>query len=136
MDLGNIMHVSAAGMQAQSLRIKVISENVANAQSTGETPGDLPYRRKTVTFQNVMDRELGMDTVRVSKIGVDESDFRRKYDPGHPSADPEGYVLMPNVNALVETVDLREAQRSYEANLRVVLTVRQMLQQTVAMMQT
>lgn len=135
MNFGNVLHVSTAGMHAQNMRIKIIAENVANANSTGETPGDLPYRRKTVTFQNVLDRQLGVETVRVSKIGVDDSDFTRKYDPGHPSADPDGYVLMPNVSALVETVDLREAQRSYEANMRVALAVRQMLQQTVAMMQ-
>ena len=134
MDLGKVMQISAAGMRAQGERIKVIAENVANATSTGETPGDLPYRRKVAIFSNDLDRALGVDTVRLSKVDVDKSDFGRKYDPGHPSADTDGYVLMPNVNGLVEAVDMQEAQRSYEANLSVIQTARRMLQRTVELL--
>ncbi|HYD66596.1 flagellar basal body rod protein FlgC [Azospirillum sp.] len=131
MDLYKAMAASSAGMKAQGTRIKVVAENIANANTTAETPGDLPYRRKVVTFQNEMDRQLGMDTVKVKKIDVDKSDFERRYDPTHPSADADGYVLMPNVNTLVESMDMREAQRSYEANLTVVESTRTMLSRTI-----
>lgn len=136
MDLYKAMSVSAAGMKAQGTRLKIIAENLANANTTSETPGDMPYRRKVVTFQNMMDRQAGIDTVRVSKVGVDKSDFQRKYDPSHPSADSEGYVLMPNVNPLVEAMDMREAQRSYEANLSVVESTRTMLNRTVELLRS
>lgn len=131
MDLDRVMLISAAGMKVQGARLKVIAENLANANSTGETPNDLPYRRKTITFRNALDRELGIETVRVRKVGVDPGDFQRRYDPSHPSADAEGYVLFPNVNTLVEAVDMREAQRSYEANLNVIETSRTMLNRTI-----
>jgi flagellar basal-body rod protein FlgC len=131
MDLDRVMLISAAGMKVQGARLKVIAENLANANSTGETPDDLPYRRKTITFRNVLDRELGIETVQVRKVGVDPGDFQRRYDPSHPSADAEGYVLFPNVNTLVEAVDMREAQRSYEANLNVIETSRMMLNRTI-----
>ncbi|HYH39526.1 MAG TPA: flagellar basal body rod protein FlgC [Azospirillum sp.] len=136
MDLYKAMTVSAAGMKAQGTRLKVIAENLANANTTAETPGDMPYRRKVVTFQNMLDRQAGVDTVRINKIDVDKSDFQRKYDPTHPSADSEGYVLMPNVNTLVEAMDMREAQRSYEANLSVIESSRQMLNRTVELLRT
>lgn len=131
MDLYKAMSAASAGMKAQGTRIKVVAENIANANTTAETPGDLPYRRKVVTFQNEMDRQLGMDTVRVKKIDVDKSDFERRYDPTHPSADSDGYVLMPNVSTLIEAMDMREAQRSYEANLTVVESTRTMLSRTI-----
>lgn len=131
MDLYKAMSVSAAGMKAQGTRLKVISENLANANTTAETPGDLPYRRKVVTFQNMLDREAGVNTVRVAKVDVDKSDFQRRYDPSHPSADKDGYVLLPNVNSLVEAMDMREAQRSYEANLSVIEASRTMLNRTI-----
>ena len=136
MDLYKAMSVSAAGMKAQGTRLKVISENLANANTTAETPGDMPYRRKVVTFQNMMDRQVGVDTVRVAKIDVDKGDFQRRYDPSHPSADSEGYVLLPNVNSLVEAMDMREAQRSYEANLAVIEASRTMLNRTVELLRT
>lgn len=136
MDLDKAMLISAAGMRAQGTRIKVIAENVANANSTGETPGDLPYRRKVVIFRNELDRALGTEAVRVSKIDVDKSDFGRRFDPNHPSADPDGYVLLPNVNTMVEAVDMREAQRSYEANLGVIETARRMLARTVDLLRS
>ncbi|MEI6986291.1 MAG: flagellar basal body rod protein FlgC [Rhodospirillaceae bacterium] len=131
MDITKAMEISAAGMKAQGTRIKVIAENLANADSTAETPGDLPYRRKTVTFKNELDRSTGLDKVRVAAIGVDRSDFTRKYDPTSPSADQDGYVMMPNVNAIVETMDLQEAQRSYDANLSVIDAAKTMLSRTI-----
>jgi len=131
MDLTKAMEVSASGMKAQGARIKVISENLANSESTAETPGDLPYRRKVVTFKNELDRHAGVNKVRVSSVGVDRSDFQRKYDPSSPAADRDGYVLMPNVNSIVETMDLQEAQRSYDANVTVIDTAKTMLSRTV-----
>lgn len=136
MDLYKAMTVSAAGMKAQGTRLKVVAENLANANTTAETPGDMPYRRKVVTFQNMLDRQAGVDTVRVSKVDVDKSDFQRKFDPTHPSADSEGYVLMPNVNTLIEAMDMREAQRSYEANLSVIESTRMMLNRTVELLRS
>jgi len=136
MDLYKAMSVSAAGMKAQGARLKVIAENMANANTTAETPGDMPYRRKVVTFQNMMDRQAGVDTVRVAKVDVDKSDFQRRYDPSHPSADSEGYVLLPNVNPLIEAMDMREAQRSYEANLSVIEASKTMLNRTVELLRS
>ncbi|MDQ2104783.1 flagellar basal body rod protein FlgC [Azospirillum isscasi] len=131
MDLYTSMAVSASGMKAQGARLKTIAENLANANTTAETPGDLPYRRKVVMFQNALDRQMGVDLVRVAKIDVDKKDFERRYDPSHPSADADGYVLLPNVNSVVEAMDMREAQRSYEANLSAVDSARQMLMRTI-----
>lgn len=131
MDLKDVMAISASGMKAQGVRLKVIAENLANANTTAETPGDLPYRRKVVIFKNELDRALGTDTVRAAKIDVDKSDFQRRYDPTHPSADADGYVLLPNVNSIIESMDMREAQRSYEANVSVVEAARTMLSRTI-----
>ena len=131
MDITKAMEVSAAGMKAQGTRIKVIAENLANADSTAETPGDLPYRRKVVSFKDQLDRHLGVNTVRVAAVGVDRSDFQRKYDPSSPSADQDGYVLLPNVNTIVETMDMQEAQRSYDANLTMIDTAKSMLSRTI-----
>jgi flagellar basal-body rod protein FlgC len=136
MDLMNSMALSAAGMKVQGTRLRIISENLANANSTAPSPGDLPYRRKVVLFQNALDKEIGAETVKVKKIDVDRSDFPRRYDPGHPSADAEGYVLTPNVNSLVEASDMREAQRSYEANLNTIDATRQMLTRTVDLLRS
>src|SRR3546814_5379821 len=116
MNLENTPNCSAAGMRAQGTRLLVISENIANANSTAQTPGGEPYRRKLVTFDNELDRSLGIETVRVDSIVADRSAFSRRYEPGHPAADADGYVLTPNVNSLMEMADLREAQRSYGAN--------------------
>jgi flagellar basal-body rod protein FlgC len=115
MDLMKSIKIAAAGMRVQGVRLKVISENIANADSMSPVPGGDPYRRKVVTFENVLDRTLGTDLVKVRNIDVDSSDFRKNYNPGHPAADKSGYVSLPNVNALVEMMDMREAQRSYEA---------------------
>jgi flagellar basal-body rod protein FlgC len=131
MDLRDSLTVAAAGMKVQGTRIKVIAENMANSDSTAETPNDLPYRRKVITFENAMDRQLGLEMVRVHKIDKDRSDFQRRYDPTHPSANAEGYVLYPNVNPLIEANDMREAQRSYEANLSVIEASKTLLMRTI-----
>ncbi len=130
-DLFKAMSISAAGMKAQGTRLRVISQNVANADSLPQDPSQLPYRRKVVTFKNELDRSTGIDTVRVDKITTDKSDFQKKFDPSHPAADENGYVLTPNVNTLVEMMDMREAQRSYEANLSVIKASKSMLQRTI-----
>jgi len=131
MDLMESLMISAAGMRAQGQRLRVVAENLANADSVSEVPGGDPYRRKTISFKNALDRELGMETVQVSKVGIDPSDFRMKYEPGNPAADAKGYVKLPNVNSLIEMTDMREAQRSYEANLRAIEVARSMLQRTI-----
>jgi len=125
------MMVAAAGLKAQSGRMRIIAENIANADSTGKTPGADPYRRKVPTFEDRLDRELGVDTVSLGNPALDKSDFKLKYMPGHPAADQNGYVKMPNVDGLVEAMDMREAQRSYEANLNMISSVRRMNSQTI-----
>jgi flagellar basal-body rod protein FlgC len=131
MDLMESLMISAAGMRVQGERLRVIAENVANVDSVSEIPGGDPYRRKTITFQNALDREMGANLVKVKKVGLDPSEFTRKYDPSNPAADKSGYVKLPNVNALIEMNDMREAQRSYEANLKVIEVSRGMLQRTI-----
>ena len=130
-DLVDALHVSAAGMKAQGERLKVISQNLANADSMATTPGGDPYRRKMVTFRTALDRELGIRTVQVSRVIEDQAEFQKRLDPSHPAADEEGYVKLPNVNSLIELADMREAQRSYEANLKAIEASRTMLQRTV-----
>jgi flagellar basal-body rod protein FlgC len=130
-DLVKSMNVSASGMKVQGTRLRVISENVANAGSTALTPGGEPYRRKLVTFENVFNRQLGAEVVRVRDITRDTSDFQQRYEPGHPAADANGYVKTSNVNTLVEITDMREAERSYEANMRVLRASRGMLERTI-----
>jgi len=134
MDLEKTLHISAAGLKVQGTRLRTIAENLANAGSTAREPGGDPYRRKVVTFENVLDRELDVDLVGIRKVDVDRGDFELKYQPGHPAADENGYVQMPNVNALIEMADMREAQRTYEANLRVIQASRTMVQQTIELL--
>lgn len=131
MDLMESLMISAAGMRVQGERLRVISENIANVDSVSEVPGGDPYRRKTITFQNALDREMGVNLVKVKKVGLDPSEFTRKYDPSNPAADKSGYVKLPNVNSLIEMNDMREAQRSYEANLKVIEVARGMLTRTI-----
>ncbi len=130
-DLTNSMSISAAGLKVQGERLRVISENIANAGSTALTPDQEPYRRKLVTFGNALNRELGTNLVEVQKVGRDPSDFDLRYQPGHPAADDSGYVKVSNVNTLIEMTDMREAQRSYEANLKVLQAALGMLQRTI-----
>ena len=134
MDLQKSLQISASGMRAQGTRLRVIAENIANSGSTAQVPGGEPYRRKLVSFGTVIDRELGIDTVRVRNIFTDSSSFGRKYMPGHPAADEDGYILTPNVNPLMEMADMREAQRTYEANLRSIQTARMMLTRTLELL--
>jgi len=134
MDLEKALAISAAGMNVQGTRLRVIAENLANSQTAGSTPGADPYRRKTVTFSNEMNRELGTETVAVRSIDADKSDLPLRYDPSHPAADTNGYVKMPNVNSFIEIMDARDAQRSYEANLNVMASTRSMLSRTIEML--
>lgn len=131
MDLDKALGIAARGMDAQTTRLRVIAENLANQDSTGSTPGADPYRRKTVTFQNSMDQEIGSAAVSVKQIGKDGSDFPLRYDPSNPAANAAGYIKLPNVNSLVEVMDMREAERSYNANLSVMQAARSMLTRTI-----
>ncbi len=131
MDFNASLRIAATGMHAQSARMRVIAENIANADSAGAAPGDEPYRRRIPTFQAHFDRDLGGRVVEIGRLAYDSSDFTSRYEPGHPAADAAGYVQYPNVNPLIEAVDMREAQRSYEANLNIVSVSRQMLGRTL-----
>ncbi len=131
MDLSKTFQISASGMRAQATRLRVIAENIAKSASTAQSPGGEPYRRRLVSFESTLDRELGIEKVEVKSIFEDQGDFGRRFDPNHPAADGEGYVLTPNVNTLIEMADMREALRSYEANLSVVEASKSMLQKTI-----
>jgi len=131
MDLMASMKVAAAGLKAQSGRMRVIAENLANSNSTASEPGADPYRRRIPTFSQEVNRELGIKMVTSGRIRLDQSDFGKRYEPGHPAANSQGYVKLPNVNALIEGMDMREAQRSYQANLNVISATRRMLARTL-----
>ncbi len=131
MDLAQALTISSRGMQAQTERLRVIAENLANQDSTGSYPGATPYRRRTTVFANVLDKSIGTETVKVRAIVPDSSPFPQKYDPGNPAADSKGYVSAPNVNSFVEMMDMREAERSYSANLNVMEASRSMLNRTI-----
>ena len=131
MDFSTSMAVVASGMKAQSERMKTIAQNIANANSTATTPGGDPYRRKIATVSSQFDRELGANLVKSGKTIADQSAFRSQYDPGNPNADAKGYVKLPNVDSLVEIMDMREAQRSYEADLTAMDATKSMLAKTV-----
>jgi flagellar basal-body rod protein FlgC len=131
MDLMKSIAIAASGLRAQSGRMQVISENIANADSTPSQPGGDPYRRQIVTFQSEMDSALGARVVKLGAVKKDASDFQVKNEPGHPAADASGNVKYPNVNPLIEMTDLRDAQRSYSANLNVINATRAMIQRTL-----
>ncbi len=126
-----VMETSASAMRTQSIRMRLVAENLANANSTASTPGGTPYQRKTVTFAEAIDKTTGAPIVQTAKFGVDPSPFRTVYDPSHPAADANGYVTLPNVQDLVEVADMREAERSYEANLAVLNQARAMISKTI-----
>lgn len=130
-ELSGIMKVAASGLEAQTQRLRVVSENLANAQSTGTTPGSDPYARKTISFNSALDEAAGVQLVRVNSIGNSPEPFHVENNPSHPAADAEGNVKLPNVRVLVELADMREANRSYEANLQVVKQVRDMVSMTI-----
>jgi flagellar basal-body rod protein FlgC len=131
MDSKEILKISSSALKAQSQRMKVIAENVANADSLAITPGGDPYRRKTIQFKDEVDRATGAHKVEVAKVGTDPGKFQVRYDPTNPGADASGYVKLPNVNPIVEMADLKEAQRSYEANLQVIDATKSMQSRTL-----
>jgi flagellar basal-body rod protein FlgC len=131
MDFLKSIAVAASGLRAQAGRMRILAENIANADSTAQRAGTDPYRRKVPTFRSEVDRSLEANVVGLGRVRTDPSEFRSKYEPGHPAADANGYVKYPNVNSLVEMADMREAQRSYEANLNVISATRRMLQRTI-----
>ena len=130
-DFVRSMGIATSGLRAQAGRMRVISENIANADSTAATPGGDPYRRKVPTFSSELDRTLDAKTVALGRIKPDPSAFRIKHDPGNPAADAAGNVKYPNVNPLIEMTDMRDAQRSYEANLNIISATRRMIQRTL-----
>lgn len=134
--LSSALKVAASGMAAQSERLRVVSENLANAQSTGDTPGAEPYRRKTITFAAELDRATGVSTVDVTSVSKEPGEFPVEFQPGHEAADENGYVKMPNVNVLIEMADMREANRGYEANLQVIKQARDLISMTIDLMRS
>ncbi|AQS89896.1 flagellar basal body rod protein FlgC [Gluconobacter albidus] len=131
MNLSTTIGISASGMDAQAQRLRIVAENLANQDTTGSQPGADPYRRKTITFAEQVDNESGTSTVGVQNIGQDMSDFDTRYDPSHPAADERGYVKVSNVDSMTEMMDMREAERSYEANLNAMQSSRTMLSRTL-----
>jgi flagellar basal-body rod protein FlgC len=131
MDFVKSIAIAASGLRAQAGRMRIISENIANADSTAERAGGDPYRRRIPTFRSEVDRALEARLVGLGPVKTDPSDFRTKFEPGHPAANADGNVKYPNVNTLVEMTDMREAQRSYEANINVIGATRRMIQRTL-----
>ena len=130
-DLALSKMIASSGMKAQAQRLRVISENLANADSLAKTPGGMPYRRKVVTFRNELDRATGAEMVKIGRVTRDKGQLERKYDPNHVAADANGYVLLPNVNPLIETMDMKEAQRTYDANLNVISVSKYIMSKTL-----
>jgi flagellar basal-body rod protein FlgC len=130
------LKIGASGLEAQSRRLRVLSENLANAQSTGKTPGADPYVRKTISFESELDEATGMSLVKVAGIDRHRSPFRVEHNPGHPAADAKGFVKLPNVDIMVEMADMREANRSYEANLQVIKQAREMISMTIDLLRS
>ena len=134
--IATALKVAASGLHVQSERLRVVSENLANAQSTGRTPGADPYQRKTITFASELDRQTGIELVKVSEIARDDSQFPLEFAPGNEAANAEGYVKMPNVNTLVEMADMNEANRAYEANLQVIKQARDLISMTIDLLRS
>lgn len=132
--LSAAMQISSSGLKAQSERLRVVSENIANARSTGTTAGSDPYSRKTITFESELDRATQANLVKVKDIGKDDAPYTVEYDPGHPAADENGYVKMPNVNVLLELSDMRETNRSYQANLKLMTQARDMVMREIELL--
>ena len=133
-DLTKTLTISASAMDAQTVRLRVIAENLANQDTTGSSPGADPYRRKTVTFENRLDTAAGTETVWIKGIGKDNGQLPLRYDPSNPAANAQGYVKLPNVNSFTEMMDMREAQRSYNANVAVMQATRTMLNRTIELL--
>lgn len=134
--LQSTLRIAASGLSAQSTRLRIVSENIANAQATAKTPDVDPYRRKTVSFRTELEQGTGSAEVRVAEVGKDVSPFIEEFDPGHPAADERGFVKYPNVNMIVEMADMREANRSYEANLQVVKQARELISMTIDLLRS
>lgn len=131
LDLGSLLQISGHGMRAQTGRMRVLAENIANSNTTGQVAGSDPYRRKIPVFEDYLDKELGIRLVRNKPAKMDMKEFPMRYEPSHPAADVSGYVKLPNVNGMMEMTDMREAQRSYEANLSVIDATRAMINRTI-----
>ena len=136
MDFLKSIAIAASGLRAQAGRMRVISENIANADSTAPRPGAEPYRRKIPTFRTEIDRALDAQVVALGRVRTDPTEFRLKHEPGHPSADANGNVQYPNVNSLIEMTDLKAAQRSYEANINLITASRRMIQRTIEILKS
>ena len=134
-ELTDVFAISASALKAQNQRMKVIAENIANANTTASGPGQKPYQRQVLTFKNEFDKALGAYKVKVNGVHADGSEPIKKFDPSNPAADPQGYVMMPNVNPLVEMIDMTDANRAYQANLNVIDASRNMLLKTLALLQ-
>lgn len=134
--LAMVSRLAGAGLEAQSYRLRVVSENIANARSTGGSPGADPYQRKTIVFGAELDRAIGATSVQVKRTTVDDAPFIIEHNPHHPAADADGNVKLPNVNILVEMADMREANRSYEANLQMMKRARSMIAMTIDLMRS
>ncbi|MGB8818275.1 MAG: flagellar basal body rod protein FlgC [Rhizobiaceae bacterium] len=134
--LASSLRIANSGLTSQSMRIRVAAENLANENSTSRIEGGDPYRRKTVSFAEVVDRASGASLVSVSKISRDPSDFEIEFDPSNPDAGPDGNVLRPNVNPIIEMADMREANRSYEANLQVIKQTKDLISMTIDLMRS
>jgi flagellar basal-body rod protein FlgC len=134
--LTTALKIAGSGMSAQSQRLRIVAENIANAQSTASAAGGDPYQRKTINFADVLDRPSGVSFVKVSSIGKDQQPFPTEFDPGNIAADERGYVKLPNVNMLVEMADMREANRSYDANVQVIKQVRDLVTMTIDLMRS
>ena len=134
--LQGAMRAAASGLQAQSLRLRVVSENLANAESTGATPGSDPYARRTVAFHSALDRAAGVALVRAGDVQEDDAPFRLDRDPSNPAADAGGMVKRPNVDVLVEMADMREANRGYQANLQIVKQARDMMSAAIDLLRS
>ena len=135
MDLNDTVNIATAGLKAQTDRLKVVSQNIANADSVATTKGGQPYKRQTISFKNALDKESGLKLIKVNKIGVDKAEPIQRYEPNNPLADEKGIVLYPNINKSVEMIDMQEAQRTYEANLNMIEASKSMISQTVNLLQ-
>jgi flagellar basal-body rod protein FlgC len=134
MEIFKSMLIAASGLKAQGSRMRVIAQNLANAGSTPSGPGVEPYRRQIPSFKSVMDRDAGVKLVSASKTVSDTSPFQKRFSPGHPAADEQGYIQMPNVNGLIEMMDMKDAQQSFQANLNLIKASRNMMTQTISLL--
>ncbi|MBS7805766.1 flagellar basal body rod protein FlgC [Rhizobiales bacterium TNE-4] len=134
MELNRSIQTALSSLKLNDARMRIAAENIANASSTAQTPNGEPYRRKFVVMESRQDQETGASLVRVGRVMRDRGQFSTRHEPGHPAADANGYVKYPNVDTLVEQVDVREAQRAYEASLYVITSARALLARTIGLL--